>query len=303
MTNAVSHLSHSLSPAAEDEVEGKEQGHTAGVDRGWTRVTTTGDQGKQEAEERRDEGKQARRSERSSEHSSSRSSQHTSSPSSKLAQHSASAAWTARLQVGEHRVSSQLGEERGWAREEVGDESGSPCHTYTSHVPPCHTSHVPACQHVPLIPQSPPCVATEGGGGGGGRGQASLSRRPSTNPLLHTHSHANATGSGGGRSVSAGVSGSVSAEVSLPSAASPAVPSACAGGNGETMRRRYGEAMRHAMRRRFYVDPKAKASRLLSALMRDKGWEQCASLPHPRRCDCLHCFKVTTSHSKSKSPF
>ncbi len=103
--------------------------------------------------------------------------------------------------------------------------------------------------------------------------------------------------------MSAGVSGSVSAEVSLPSAASPAVPSACAGGNGETMRRRYGEAMRHAMRRRFYVDPKAKASRLLSALMRDKGWEQCASLPHPRRCDCLHCFKVTTSHSKSKSPF
>ena len=99
--------------------------------------------------------------------------------------------------------------------------------------------------------------------------------------------------------VSAGVCQCVSAQVSLPSAASPAVPSACWGGNGETMRRRYEDAMR----RSFYVDPKAKASPLLSALMRDKGWEQCASLPHPRTCDYLHCFKVTNSHSKSKSPF
>jgi hypothetical protein len=286
------------------------------VDRGCTRLTRRGDQGKQTAEERRDEANQPprsqsiceqrserscehrsersceHRSERSCEHRRERSCEHRSSPSSKLAQHTASPESAPPLQLGEHRVSSQVGEERGCACEEVGDESGSPWHT--SHALPCH--------HVPLIPQLPSCIATEAGGG---RGRRHASSRPSTNPHLHTsnghlhtHSHATATGSrGAGRCVSAGVSSMsrcVSAQVSLPSAASPAVPSVCGGG-----KRRYGEAMR----RRFYVDPKAKASRLLSALMRDKGWEQCASLPHPRRCDCSHCFKVTNSHSKSKSPF
>ena len=79
----------------------------------------------------------------------------------------------------------------------------------------------------------------------------------------------------------------------------------------EVMRTRYGEAMR----RRLYVDRKAKASPMLSTLMRDKGWEECASLPHAPGCHCFNCFncfnfptalsvaKVTNSHSKSKSLF